>query len=91
MYKRQPYTYKRFKAVNKGDEDKISQALAKIMSEDRTVRVENDGANRQSLIYGMGDQHLDVIVSMLKERYKVDVELSKPKVPFRETSARILT
>ena len=80
-----PYTYKRFKAVNKGDEDKISQALAKIMSEDRTVRVENDGANRQSLIYGMGDQHLDVIVSMLKERYKVDVELSKPKVPFRET------
>ena len=54
--------------MNKGDEDKISQALAKIMSEDRTVRVENDGANRQSLIYGMGDQHLDVIVSMLKER-----------------------
>ena len=80
-----PYTCKRFKAVKKGDEDKISQALAKIMSEDRTVRVENDGANRQSLIYGMGDQHLDVIVSMLKERYKVDVELSKPKVPFRET------
>ena len=70
--------------MKKGDEDKISQALAKIMSEDRTVRVENDGANRQSLIYGMGDQHLDVIVSMLKERYKVDVELSKPKVPFRE-------
>ena len=80
-----PYTYKRFKAVNKGDEDKISQALSKIMSEDKTVRVENDGANRQSLIYGMGDQHLDVVVSMLKDRYKVDVELSKPKVPFRET------
>ena len=43
-----PYTYKRFKAVNKGDEDKISQALAKIMSEDRTVRVENDGVESVS-------------------------------------------
>ena len=39
----------------------------------------------RALIYGMGDQHLDVIVSMLTERYKVDVELSKPKVAFRET------
>ena len=55
------------------------------MSEDNTLKVVNDSANRQSLIYGMGDQHLDIVVSKLKERYKVDVELSKPKVPFRET------
>ena len=55
------------------------------MTEDRTLKVVNDSANRQSLIYGMGDQHLDIVVSKLKERYKVDVELSKPKVPFRET------
>ena len=80
-----PYTCKRFKAVKKGDEDKISQALAKMMSEDKTLRVVNDSANRQSLIYGIGDQHLDIVVNRLKERYKVDVELSKPKVPFRET------
>ena len=80
-----PYTCKRFKAVKKGDEDKISQALAKMMSEDKTLRVVNDSANRQSLIYGIGDQHLDIVVNKLKERYKVDVELSKPKVPFRET------
>ena len=80
-----PYTYKRFKAVKKGDEDKIAQSLAKMMTEDRTLKVVNDSANRQSLIYGMGDQHLDIVVSKLKERYKVDVELSKPKVPFRET------
>ena len=80
-----PYTYKRFKAVKKGDEDKIAQSLAKMMSEDNTLKVVNDSANRQSLIYGMGDQHLDIVVSKLKERYKVDVELSKPKVPFRET------
>ena len=80
-----PYTCKRFKAVKKGDEDKISQSLSKMMSEDKTLRVVNDGANRQSLIYGMGDQHLDIVVNKLKERYKVDVELSKPRVPFRET------
>ena len=73
------------KAVKKGDEDKISQALAKMMSEDKTLRVVNDSANRQSLIYGIGDQHLDIVMNKLKERYKVDVELSKPKVPFRET------
>ena len=81
----EPYTFVRYIAKTKGDEDKISQALAKMMSEDKTLRVVNDSANRQSLIYGMGDQHLDIVVSKLKERYKVDVELSKPKVPFRET------
>ncbi len=80
-----PYTCKRFKAVKKGDEDKISPALSKMMIEDKTLRVVNDGANHQSLIYGMGDQHLDIVVNKLKERYKVEVELSKPRVPFRET------
>ena len=80
-----PYTYKRYKAVKKGDEDKIAQALAKMASEDKTLRIVNDSANRQTLLYGMGDQHLDIIVSKLKERYKVDIELSKPKVAFRET------
>ena len=81
----EPYTFVRYIAKTKGDEDKISQALAKMMSEDKTLRVVNDSANRQSLIYGIGDQHLDIVMNKLKERYKVDVELSKPKVPFRET------
>ena len=80
-----PYTYMSYKAKNKGDEDKISQALAKIMDEDLTVKSVNDSENRQTLLYGMGDQHLAVIVSMLAEKYKVDVELTKPKVAFRET------
>ena len=80
-----PYTCKRFKAVKKGDEDKISQALAKMMSEDKTLLSVNDSANRQTLLYGIGDQHLDIVVNKLKERYKVDIELSKPKVAFRET------
>ena len=80
-----PYTCKRYKAVNKGDVDKISQALAKMCQEDLTMRVVNDSANHQTLIYGMGDQHIDVIVSKLKEQYKVNVEISKHKVAFRET------
>lgn len=80
-----PYTYKSYKAKNKGDVDKISQGLSKMMDEDLTIRTVNDSANHQTLLYGMGDQHLDVIVSKLKERYKVEIELDKPRVPFRET------
>ena len=80
-----PYTCKRYKAVNKADMDKISQALSKMCQEDLTMKVVNDSANRQTLLYGMGDQHIDVIVSKLLDQYKVNVELSKPKVAFRET------
>lgn len=81
----QPYTCMRYKAKNKGDEDKISQALQKIMQEDLTLRLENDSANGQTLIYGIGEQHLEVVISKLAERYKVEIILSKPKVAFRET------
>ena len=56
-----PYTYKRYKAVNKGDEDKISQALQKLMLEDLTLKAVNDSENGQTLLYGMGDQHLEVV------------------------------
>lgn len=80
-----PYTYMAYKAKNKGDEDKISQALSKMMDEDLTIKAVNDSENRQTLLYGMGDQHLSVIVSTLAEKYKVDVELTDPKVAFRET------
>ena len=80
-----PYTYKRYAAKNKNDEDKVASALAKIAQEDPTMKVVNDAENRQTLLYGMGDQHIDIIVSKLLSKYKVDVELSQPKVAFRET------
>lgn len=80
-----PYTYKRYTAKNKGDEDKVSQALQKMMEEDLTLKVFNDKENRQTLIYGVGDQHLDVVVSKLQAKYKVEIELSKPRIPYRET------
>ena len=80
-----PYTYKRYKAKNKGDEDKIAQALAKLCAEDLTIKVVNDGENSQSLIYGIGDRHIDMLVQKLNEKYKVDIELSQPKIAFKET------
>ena len=80
-----PYTYMRYMPKNKGDIDKISQALQKMTHEDQTLKVVNDAENKQTLIYGMGDQHLDIVVSRLLNEYKVEVELSKPKIAFRET------
>ncbi len=80
-----PYTYMRYKAKNKGDIDKISQALQKITHEDLTVKMVNDSENRQLLLYGMGDQHLEIIASRLLNEYKVEIELDKPKVAYRET------
>ncbi|MBO6089377.1 MAG: elongation factor G [Lachnospiraceae bacterium] len=80
-----PYTYKRYHAVNKADVDKIAQSLQKIMHEDQTIKAVNDSENKQMLIYGMGDLHIDVIQSRLENEYKVKIDLTKPKVAFRET------
>ena len=80
-----PYTYMAYKAVNKGEDDKVSTALARMMEEDLTLKAVNDKENRQLLLYGIGDQQLDVVISKLQTRYKVDVVLSKPKFAFRET------
>ena len=80
-----PYTYMRYNPKNKGDVDKLSQALQKISHEDITMKYVNDAENRQMLLYGMGDLHLEVIASRLLNEYKVEIELSKPKVAFRET------
>ena len=80
-----PYTYMRYKPKNKADVDKISQALQKMTHEDLTIRVVNDSENRQTLLYGMGDQHLDIVVSRLLNEYKVEIELSRPKIAYKET------
>ncbi len=80
-----PYTYMRYKAKNKGDIDKVSSALAKIMEEDLTVKNVNDAENRQSLIYALGDQAIEIVASKLANVYKVEIELEEPKVAYRET------
>ncbi len=69
----------------KGDEDKISQGINKLLEEDNTLKLENNTETKQILVSGLGDIHLDVVVSKLKTRYNTDVQLSKPKIAYRET------
>lgn len=69
----------------KNDEDKMSNALARICEEDATLTLENNVETKQSILYGIGDQHLEVALTKLKTKYKVEVELKTPKVPYRET------
>ena len=80
-----PYTYMRYKPKNKGDVDKISQALQKMSHEDQTLQIVNDAENRQTLLYGIGEQHLDIVASRLLNEYKVEIELAKPKIAYKET------
>lgn len=69
----------------KGDEDKISSGINKLLEEDNTLIYENNKETKQILISGLGDIHLDVVVSRLKTRYNTSVELSKPKIAYRES------
>ena len=80
-----PYTYMRYRVKNKGDEDKVSQAISRMMAEDVTLKAVNDSENHQSLLYGMGEQHLEIAASKIAARYKVEITLETPKVAFRET------
>lgn len=70
---------------SKNDEDKMSSALARMCEEDPTLRLENNKETKQTVLYGIGDQHLDVILNKLKSKYKVEVRLETPKVAYRET------
>ena len=85
-----PYTYQKVETKNKGDEDKFAQAMAKLLAEDKTMKIVQDKENRQTLIYGIGDQQIDVTVSKLASRYKVEVETGKPRVPYRETIRKMV-
>lgn len=69
----------------KGDDDKISSGLQRLQDEDRTFKSEIHPETRQSLISGLGEQHLDIIVSKLKAKFGVAVDLKDPIVPYRET------
>ena len=82
-----PHPYMRMAIVPKakGDEDKISTAVARMLEEDPTLRYENNAETKQMLLYGLGDTHLDVVVSKLKSRYGANVELVEARVPYRET------
>jgi len=69
----------------KGDEDKVVSAFAKLLAEDRTLKFEIHKETKQTVVSGIGDNQLDVLVNRLKTRYKIEVELSPPLIPYRET------
>ncbi len=69
----------------KGDEEKISSGLHKHEEEDPCFTVTNNTETRQQVISGIGEQHLDVVISKLKTKFGVAVDLIEPRVPYRET------
>lgn len=80
-----PYLRRAIVTAAKGDEDKISSAIQKLLDEDPTMKYENNAETKQMLISGMGDIHIDVITSKLKSRYGININLSEPKIAYRET------
>ncbi len=73
------------RSKNKGDEEKMAQGIARIHEEDPTLARGYEESTKEHLVYGMGDLHLEVLVERLKKRFGVDVLLTKPHVPYRET------
>ena len=71
--------------AKKGDEDKVAQAVSKLADEDPTIKFESNHETHEMIISGLGEQHLDVVISRLKSKYNVDATLKKPKIAYRET------
>jgi elongation factor G len=78
-------------AKGKGDEGKISDAISKILEEDKVLSYTNNSETRQRVIGGLGDQHLGVTVSRMKAIFGVEVELSEPIIAYRETIRKKVT
>ncbi len=80
-----PYHTLAVQPLAKGDEDKISQGITKLLEEDLTVAYQNNAETKQMLISGLGEIHLDVLCAKLKSRFGTSVKLSPEKIPYRET------
>jgi elongation factor G len=73
------------KLKREGDEDKLGAALNQIQKEDPSAQIEHSQELQQIILHGLGEEHLNVILYQLKERYKLDVEFVKPRISYRET------
>jgi elongation factor G len=76
------------KAAAKGDEEKMGAGLARLHEEDPTFFHQVHPDIRQTILYGQGELHFDVVTSKLKKRFGVEVTLEKPRIPYRETITR---
>jgi len=74
----------------KGDEDKIAQGLAKLHEEDPTLHISRDPQTKEQLVAGAGQLHVEIAIARLRKRYKVEVNLHAPKVPYRETITKTI-
>ncbi|MGO9894256.1 MAG: elongation factor G [Bryobacteraceae bacterium] len=72
-------------AKSRNDEDRMGNAVHRILEEDQSLRFYRDAQTREFLLAGAGQQHVEIVVSRLKRRYGVDVALKAPKIPYRET------
>src|SRR4029077_18101017 len=73
----------------KGDQEKMGQALARLATEDPSFRVAVDHESGQTIIKGMGELHLEIIVDRMKREFKVEANIGAPQVAYRETITRI--
>ena len=71
--------------AKKGDEDKVAQAVGKLSDEDPTIKLVSNHETHEMVLSGLGEQHLDVVISRLKAKYNVEAQLRKPKIAYRET------
>ncbi|MFV0381818.1 MAG: elongation factor G [Breznakia sp.] len=76
---------KRIVPKTKKDDEKLNNALSKIIEEDHSCWVEYHKETKETILYAVGEQHFEVLTSKMHHRYKVNVELSTPKVPYHET------
>lgn len=70
---------------SKGDEEKLSTCLQKLAEEDPTLQVFRNHETKQTIVSGLGDLHLEVLLSRLKEKFSVEARLGEPKIPYKET------
>ena len=80
-----PYYTMAISPKAKGDEDRISNGMARILEEDMSVKYVNNSETKQLTVSGLGDIHLDIVVAKLKNRFGANVELAKPRLAYRET------
>ncbi len=76
---------------SKNDEDKMSTSLQRIEEEDPSFKLIKNNETNELVVYGLGDQHLDVVVNKLKNKYKVEVDLREPRIPYRETIRSVVS